>query len=323
MPLITIIVPVYNTEAYLPRCLDSILGQSFTDYELLLVDDGSTDGSGAICDAYAEKDGRIRVFHKDNRGVSSARNFGLKEAKGTWVCFVDADDEMMPNGLKVMVDGISDAVGMVMAGYHEIEDGMLLTDTSLLGESSRIIEKNEALLFMYPSEDGVYMGYPIGKLFYKKMIKDYDIAFNEHITIKEDTLFVVNYLCRISKPVYFISQAVYKYMKTSSGAMGSLAVAYNPKYLTSFDAVVEMNKRIQELPCLDKKLSNVARREVANRYYMVRAYMQQHDKMDKQVAFKIKQRALKEVGLGCFVGYWYRRNKRRIKKLIAGRLINK
>jgi hypothetical protein len=211
---------------------------------------------------------------------------------------------------------------MVMAGYYELEGESLQTDTSSFGKEG-IIDRNEALLMMYPSADIPYMGYPWGKLFKRTLVSDNEVSFDEHIRIKEDTLFVVNYLCRISKPVYFISQPIYKYMQTSSGAMGSLAVAYNPKYLTSFDAVVEMNQRIQELPRLDKKLSNVAKREVANRYFMVRAYMQQHDKMDKQVAFKIKQRALKEVGLSYFVGYWHRRNKRRIKKLIAGGLINK
>lgn len=322
-PLISIVVPVYNADQYLPRCFDSILSQSFTDFELLIIDDGSKDSSGVICDDYSAKDSRIRVFHKTNGGVSSARNLGLKEANGAWICFLDADDEMMPNGLKVMVEGISDAVSMVMAGYYEIEEGRLVTDTSLLGVNAKIIEKNEALLLMYPGEDRVYMGYPSGKLFNREVIKDSNITFNEHIAIKEDALFVVNYLCQINKPVCFMSHPVYKYMKNSSGAMGSLSVAYNPKYLTSFDAVAEMNQRIQELPRLDKKLSNVARREVANRYYMVRAYMQQHDKMDKQVAFKIKQRALKEVGLGCFLGYWYRRNKRRLKKLIKGNLNNK
>ena len=79
---ISVIVPVYNTVHYLPRCIDSILSQSFTDFELLLIDDGSIDGSGQICDAYAEKDNRIRVFHKENGGVSSARNVGLDNAKG-------------------------------------------------------------------------------------------------------------------------------------------------------------------------------------------------------------------------------------------------
>ncbi len=91
-PKISIIVPVYNVEQYLLRCIDSILAQTFTDFEVLLVDDGSKDRSGAICDAYAAKDKRVKTFHKENGGVSSARNLGLDVAKGEWISFIDADD---------------------------------------------------------------------------------------------------------------------------------------------------------------------------------------------------------------------------------------
>ena len=91
-PKISVIAPVYNVEKYLPRCIDSILAQTFTDFELLLIDDGSKDHSREICDEYAKKDSRIRVFHKENGGVSSARNLGLDNVKGEWITFVDSDD---------------------------------------------------------------------------------------------------------------------------------------------------------------------------------------------------------------------------------------
>ena len=96
MPKISVIVPVYNTEKYLRRCVDSILAQTFKDFELLLINDGSTDGSGAICDEYAQKDSRVRVFHKENGGVSSARNLGLENAQGKWITYVDGDDWIEP-----------------------------------------------------------------------------------------------------------------------------------------------------------------------------------------------------------------------------------
>lgn len=124
--MISVIVPVYNTEQYLPRCIESILSQSFTDFELLLIDDGSTDGSGKICDAYAEKDNRIRVFHKENGGVSSARNMGLDEAKGEWVYFVDSDDELLHDGLQVLFDNTNKEVDVVLAGFEEVsEEGVI------------------------------------------------------------------------------------------------------------------------------------------------------------------------------------------------------
>lgn len=86
-PKISVIVPVYNVEQFLPRCINSILAQTFTDFEVLLINDGSTDNSGRICDEYAKKDNRIRLFHKGNGGVSSARNIGLKNVKGELICF--------------------------------------------------------------------------------------------------------------------------------------------------------------------------------------------------------------------------------------------
>ena len=93
-PQISVIIPVYNAEKCLHRCIDSILLQTYIDFELLLIDDGSTDSSGIICDGYATQDSRIRVFHKSNGGVSSARNLGLDNALGEWVCFIDSDDEI-------------------------------------------------------------------------------------------------------------------------------------------------------------------------------------------------------------------------------------
>lgn len=111
---ISIIVPVYNVDKYLHKCIDSILAQTFTDFELLLIDDGSKDKSGAICDGYAAKDSRVRVFHKENGGVSSARNLGLDNAEGEWVTFVDSDDwiaaEMYHNMLDKAKDEDADLV---------------------------------------------------------------------------------------------------------------------------------------------------------------------------------------------------------------------
>lgn len=89
---ISVIVPVYNVEKYLSRCIESILAQTFTDFELLLIDDGSKDASSKICDEFAKTDARIKVFHTENRGVSTARNLGIKEASADWICFVDSDD---------------------------------------------------------------------------------------------------------------------------------------------------------------------------------------------------------------------------------------
>ncbi len=95
--MISVIVPVYNVEAYLPKCLDSIVGQTYKDLEILLIDDGSTDRGGEICDRYAQKDPRIRVFHTENHGLAAARNLGLDHAAGSYIAFVDSDDWIEPD----------------------------------------------------------------------------------------------------------------------------------------------------------------------------------------------------------------------------------
>lgn len=102
-PKISVIVPVYNVEKYLPRCIDSILKQTFTDFELLLIDDGSKDNSGNICDEYAKKDNRIKVYHKENGGVSSARNLGIINAKGKNIIYIDGDDYFLQNALETLI----------------------------------------------------------------------------------------------------------------------------------------------------------------------------------------------------------------------------
>ena len=252
-PEISIIVPVYNTAPYLPRCIDSILNQSFTDFELLLIDDGSFDGSEAICDSYAADDNRIRVFHKRHGGVSFARNIGLDNAKGEWVCFVDSDDELLPDGLKVMVGGISDDVSMVQAGFNKIIDGKLLVNTDVLDIKGEIMDRQQALLMLYQYK-GVYMGYPWGRLFNRGFIVEKRISFDERIPIEEDTLFVATYLCQNRKPFYFTSVPVYNYYRISSGTMEALNAVYNPKYLLSFDGGVEMNRMVHALPDLKKEL---------------------------------------------------------------------
>ena len=316
---VSIIVPVYNTKQYLSRCIDSILSQSFTDFELLLIDDGSTDGSGIICDVYAEKDSRIRVFHKENGGVSSARNLGLKEAQGEWICFVDSDDELLPNGLQIMSDGISNEVDMIMAGYYEFEGETLLMDTSKYGKDG-IISRNDALLMIYPSSSLVYMGYSVAKLYRKNLVLRKKLSFDEHIKIKEDTLFVVEYLGGIQNEVCYISTPVYKYVKSPVGAMGGLSQSYNRNYLTSFDAVVKMNRHVQGLPEIDKVLSMAAKYEVVNRIYLVLSHMIQHSVVDEKVMNDLKKKAVEEVGIGYYLIYQYERNKRRIRNYLKKKL---
>lgn len=201
--MISIIVPIYNAEQYIHRCVDSILAQSYTDFELLLIDDGSTDSSGVICDEYAAKDFRVRVFHKPNGGVSSARNLGLDNARGKWITFVDADDWVAPQ----LLEGLYDYCycDLVVGSFIIVDGGR---------NFERIIENNQydqSSIDINISDIALKMHFrtPWGILYKQSIIEGNNLSFDENICMGEDTLFLLNYLLyvntlqTIDKPYYY------------------------------------------------------------------------------------------------------------------------
>ena len=316
-PKLSIIIPIYNTEAYLPRCLDSVLSQSYTDFELLLVDDGSTDNSGAICEEYTQKDARINVFHRENGGICAARNTGLDNAQGEWIYLVDSDDELMPDGLRTLVECINDDVDVVMGGYEQYDlDGNLIETEK--NHAITTLSKRDSLLVLF-QEHSIhysYLGYVWNRLFRNRIIQDYDLRFDTTVRIKEDTLFVTQYLCKSNGKTQFTTTPVYRYIAQKNSEMNSLWTAYNPKYVYSFDAVVKMYSAIRQLPELDRQLSKAAKHEIVQRVYKTMNHMQHHNVVDKKSLSKLKRRALKEVGLPYYLEYQYHRNKRRAKKYL-------
>lgn len=126
MRKISIVIPVYNTEKYLKLSVDSVLSQSYQDWELILVDDGSKDGSGAICDKYASEDSRIKVYHTVNQGVTAARGYGVEQSTGEWICFLDADDTLADDALQVMLGKSADCD--IVIGNKRIVSGNDVTE---------------------------------------------------------------------------------------------------------------------------------------------------------------------------------------------------
>ena len=120
-PLVSVIVPVYKTEKFIHRCIGSVLNQTYSNWEMILVDDGSPDACGQICDSYAEKDGRIHVIHQENQGLSAARNAGIKICKGEWIYFLDSDDFIVEDALEKMIFfSKSGTYDIIMAGFSII-----------------------------------------------------------------------------------------------------------------------------------------------------------------------------------------------------------
>ena len=245
--MISIIVPVYNTEKYLDQCIQSILAQTYNDFELLLIDDGSTDSSGAICDKYAEQDSRVRVFHKDNGGVSSARNMGLDNAKGEWITFVDADDELYIDALKVLAEISSNTfVDLVIAGYDfydDIEKKMIRT-TSQPCQKSLFYARDVALTRIYQNKIGFWPWFMCSKLFKARIIKTHAICFNEHIAFSEDRLFVIEYICAINNGVHFLSTPIYKYRKHENSVMSKSDKIYDKRSISGVVASALMYKSV-------------------------------------------------------------------------------
>lgn len=245
LPKISIIVPVYNAEPYLPQCIDSILSQAFSNFELLLIDDGSSDSSSTICDDYAQRDSRVVVFHKTNRGVSSARNIGLENARGEWIYFADADDIVDPHALETLNRLISEDVDLVMAGYN-ISSGQMGYKEAHASHYDQLISCEKALHEMYKPSDFVYQGFLWCKLFRASVIKQYGLKFHESIRFNEDRLFIVEYLCKSKRDVAYTTKPVYNYIPRRDGAMGSIKRGYNKDYATDFDAYVLMYEAISK-----------------------------------------------------------------------------
>lgn len=212
-PVISVIVPVYNVEKYLRQCIDSILKQSFQNFELLLIDDGSPDESGKICDEYAAKDGRVRVFHKENGGVSSARNVGLDNARGEWIAFVDSDDYVTQDYLFDLYNSLKgNDIDLVIQNVCVFKDGTepYHNDTSELSQEIQVYDKCE-FKKMLVEQLLVLRCWPVSKLFRQSLIKRNNLMFSLDLDFAEDYYFLFDYLLHIYKSVACASISNYFY----------------------------------------------------------------------------------------------------------------
>ena len=215
--LISIIVPVYNTEKTFNRCVDSILNQTFQDWELLLIDDGSTDRSGELCDEYAAKDQRIKVFHKENEGVSVARNLGIKESTGEYITFIDADDEVIKDYLAILYENIqqSDIVFFFFQWIYTDNSKLVILLNNFYSEERISIEKEMSLLMNNKVGYDLF-GFTCNKIFRSYIIKKNNIRFVKDLAISEDEVFTLDY-CRYVKKLKVINQPLYIYHISDEG----------------------------------------------------------------------------------------------------------
>ena len=243
VPKISIIVPVYNAENYLYQCLNSIRKQTFKDWEAVLVDDGSTDNSGKICDDFASVDNRIKVIHKENGGVSTARNRGIEECNGEWCCFVDSDDWLEPDYLTNFLIKDYTQYGCILQSFF-CDNTTKHVSIPYILPNKQILKASELEYFLENAEK-VHNGFLWHRLFVVDIIKNNVIRFPIGISFAEDGLFFLNYILHTDN-FYITSKLGYHY-QIHDGSLTSKGKKLKKEvYFYLLEAYAKVTKKIMD-----------------------------------------------------------------------------
>ena len=216
-PMVSIIVPIYNAEQYLRRCVDSILNQEYTDYELLLVNDGSTDASGDICEEYGDQDPRVIVIQKENTGVSDSRNRALDRARGKYLQFLDSDDWITPDATRLFVRAAEEyGCDMVISDFYRVVGERLSPKGDI--EEEGVLTREEFAAHMMENPADFYYGVMWNKLYRRDLVEKYHLGCTTELNWCEDFLFNLAYIRR-AELFYALHAPIYYYVKRK----GSLA----------------------------------------------------------------------------------------------------
>lgn len=234
-PTVSIIVPVYNAEKFLRRCVDSILNQEYQDYELLLIDDGSQDASGAICDEYAARDSRVRVTHKENTGVSDSRNLAISQAQGTYLQFLDSDDWITSDATRLLVSSAAEHhCDLVISDFYRVVGERVSHKGDI--EEDGVMTQEEFAAHMMENPADFYYGVLWNKLYRRELVERYGLRMDTDISWCEDFMFNLEYI-RHAQIFYALKAPIYYYVKTR----GSLV-----SQGTSFSKVIKMKLMVFE-----------------------------------------------------------------------------
>lgn len=248
---ISVIVSVYKVKDYLDHCVQTLLKQTYPDYEIILVDDGSPDACGAMCDAWAEKEERIRAYHKPNGGLSSARNFGIERAAGEFIIFPDPDDWVEPGYLQKLMSLRQDTgADLSICGHALYKEGR---DIPWNSEGAPMtLNTAEALeLMMRPS---AYCGFAWNKLYSMKTIRDHGLRFDETLGMAQDLHFNVRYL-QLCHKIAYDPEPMYHYNQESGGVTVAQSGLTPRKMsaLTTYKKIAEMTRadypRVEAIAC--------------------------------------------------------------------------
>ena len=259
-PLITIIVPVYQAETYLSITLDTILAQTYSDFEVILVDDGSSDQSPEICDRYARMDQRIIVYHNENQGASEARNFGILHAQGKYLAFVDSDDLLEPDFLEVMITAFeTQEIDLALCGFDKFyQDDPTNKLEYLLGTKEKeVLNSNRDLCRLFTVPKTSLSGVSIWAKMYKtKIIRENNLHFPPDVSYEEDCCFNLQYYRHVQKAATF-QKSMYHYRQQ----LESLSKTYKPTtyadLVNGYNERVRFAKELNMPPDTIKKLNSV------------------------------------------------------------------
>ena len=235
-PLISIIVPVYNVQEYLSKCIESILNQTMKDFELILINDGSNDKSPKICDKYSLKDSRIKVIHKENEGVSIARNTGINISRGKYIVFADSDDYVDENWCCEMYKAIiNNNKHMIMTGitiYNTRSNNNIINKLDLNSDTDISRIKKKDFFILYKKQ---LISSPCNKIYIRKIINDNAIRFKKSLTLGEDLLFNLEYLKFVDEDIIIINKPLYNYILNDKESLDNryyenLFEIYNMQY---------------------------------------------------------------------------------------------
>ncbi len=242
-PSVSIIVPVYNAEKTIRRCIESILHQSCGDFELLVVDDGSPDSSGAICDAYAAGDARVRVFHKENGGVSAARNLALEQARGKYIQFLDSDDWITPDATLLLLRAAEEhEADLVISDFYRVVGERVSVKGDI--EEGSVLTQEEYAAHMMENPADFYYGVLWNKLYRRSIVERYRLRMDEEISWCEDFLFNLEYI-RCARRFYALNVPIYYYVKTKGSLASQISISKTVRMkLTMFEYYNRLYKEI-------------------------------------------------------------------------------
>lgn len=285
-PEISIIVPVYNVDRYLEDCINSILNQSFYNFELILINDGSKDCSGEICDNYASKDKRVKVIHKNNEGVSIARNIGIDMSKGKYIMFCDSDDVVEKDWCRSLYNLYTNNHNSVaVCGFNIINYRNNKSENIF-----KIFNKDKKINYLkvkdfYELYDKNLLNYPWNKIYDAKIIKENKIKFEENITLGEDLLFNLKYFEFVKGDIVVLNECKYNYILRDNESLD------NKYYKDLFGIYTMLYKSIYDHMIIFKSDINIYIEKFYNSYfYMLNRVLKNtfHSKSNMNFIQKIK-----------------------------------